>query len=312
MTPTNHNTTHMFNVVRSHHDLLLSNWLVLSILVKSRLDVYKTAVVVCTVSLLPYIGTHGIGSFAKGFRFHWENWCHSSRNKYNCHLPHITCRGFCNARIGWGGTSLQGIRRVWYDTTGGGDWHRIQVALSNEGTGLSSKVLTNVAVWRLVVWLGSFVGLKSDIWANFCLRRWTVMTCGKIDIAEKMTLPCTYWSDTPLPIPMLDVYVDPNIDHCVPEYWKTLIVFGSGPNDTLTIDVGVGELVRGRDINTCSELLKQSRICGKNKMLGHGMIWSRLQILFVTPTSTKIGTDPMRFFNLSYGVKYCSVVSFVY
>jgi hypothetical protein len=98
------------------------------------------------------------------------------------------------------------------------------------------------------------------------------MTCGKIVIVKKTTLPCIYWSDTPLPTPMLGVHVDPSIDRCVPEYSKTLIVFGSGPNDLQTSDVGVGGPVRGRDISTCWELLKLSRICGKNKMFGHGMI----------------------------------------
>jgi hypothetical protein len=43
-------------------------------------------------------------------------------------------------------------------------------------------------------------------------------TCGKIVIAKNTTLPCIYWSDTPLPTPMWDVNVVPNIDRCVPEY----------------------------------------------------------------------------------------------
>ena len=99
--------------------------------------------------------------------------------------------------------------------------------------------------------------------------------CGRMMTAERMVTLSTFSSDMPVHTQAVDVTVVRIADLCVLDVIKQLIACGSGMKDQHNFDVGVGELVLGKDIAICLDRRYKNKNHGNLKRRERGMTLSR-------------------------------------
>jgi len=201
----------------------------------------------------------------------------------------------CSWELGWHVTStLSGVTYHYWgggvtpDTTDSfrrGDW--VEVA---------------VHVCEQVVWLESYVGLKSET-SNSFLKTWTIRA-GKALIAGRKTTLCISLLDTRCLIRTVVVNAGPNTDLYVRESCEIHTVCGSGLNDMATSVVAAGERGLGIGTNIYLEIRWSNRNEEKSRNVVPGTISSSLITYLVTQTLHRIGTDLILFCSLLYGLNH--------